>query len=342
MGKKQSLGQFYTTNSKYIIGDLLDHIPANSTIIDPFAGNHDLLNLFSNSFNKLAYDIDPKLSETIKKDTILDPPNYNNKWIITNPPYLAKNKNKDKTIYNKYKVNDLYKAFIKSTINNNCDGGIYIIPLNFFSDEDSNIRLDFFSQYKIIKLKIFEEQIFDDTTYTICAFSFIKSTRQNNYNINIIFLPSNENKILTINKDSGFRVGGEFYDLINSINSNIKISRLIKNSNQIPNTNLLLRSVDTGSNDGRISLSISDHFYGLSTDRVFATILTSKFISTNGQNFIATEFNRLLEEYREKYNSLFLTNFRNSTKQYSRKRIAFDVAYKLIQYVIENNKEVIF
>jgi hypothetical protein len=42
-----------------------------------------------------------------------------------------------------------------------------------------------------------------------------------------------------------------------------------------------------------------------------------------------------LNENREKYNSLFLTNFRNSTKAYSRKRISFDVAYKLISWIIE-------
>ena len=35
----------------------------------------------------------------IKRDTILNPPNYNNKFIITNPPYLARNKSKDKTLF---------------------------------------------------------------------------------------------------------------------------------------------------------------------------------------------------------------------------------------------------
>ena len=53
------------------------------------------------------------------------------------------------------------------------------------------------------------------------------------------------------------------------------------------------------------------------------------------QLIIINEFNRIIEHYRGKYNSLFLTNFRNSTKLYSRKRISFNVAYKLISYIIK-------
>ena len=43
MLKKKRLGQFYTTNCKYILKDL--NIPAYiQNIIEPFAGNGDLLN----------------------------------------------------------------------------------------------------------------------------------------------------------------------------------------------------------------------------------------------------------------------------------------------------------
>ena len=37
-------------------------------------------------------------------------------------------------------------------------------------------------------------------------------------------------------------------------------------------------------------------------------------------------FTKLLNEYREKYNSLFLTNYRES-KDIARKRISFDLVY---------------
>lgn len=66
-----------------------------------------------------TYDIQDNLGATAQ-DTLLNPPDYKNKWVITNPPYLTKNKAKDKTIFNKYDVDDLYKATLKSILN--CDG----------------------------------------------------------------------------------------------------------------------------------------------------------------------------------------------------------------------------
>lgn len=44
---KKSLGQFYTTNSNYIIGNLVYLLPKNIEIMDPFVGNWDLLNFYN-------------------------------------------------------------------------------------------------------------------------------------------------------------------------------------------------------------------------------------------------------------------------------------------------------
>ena len=132
---KQQLGQFYTTNYEYILQGLT--IPTNiKHIIEPFAGNCDLLKFINKNkinYNIECYDIVPMHNFVIKQDTIKNPPNYNNKFVITNPPYLARNKSNDKTLYDKYNVNDLYKCFIKELITNICIGGILIIPLNFWS-----------------------------------------------------------------------------------------------------------------------------------------------------------------------------------------------------------------
>ena len=132
MNKKQEFGQFFTTNYEYILQGMV--IPNNvKHIIEPFTGNGDLLNITNENHNLECYDIDPKTEHTIKRDTLKTPPQYNNKFVLTNPPYLARNKNKSKDLYDKYNVNDLYKCFIKSIINDPCIGGIIIIPLNFMS-----------------------------------------------------------------------------------------------------------------------------------------------------------------------------------------------------------------
>ena len=127
MGKqpKQILGQFYTTNYKYILQNMT--IPKDVVdIIEPFAGNGDLLHFIiddmKNNMDKKykieCYDIDPKplnpavksiaeLIPYVKQDTLMYPPDLNNKFVLTNPPYLARNKCTDKTqmIY----TNVLYK-----------------------------------------------------------------------------------------------------------------------------------------------------------------------------------------------------------------------------------------
>ena len=329
MSKKQ-LGQFFTKNGEYIVGNLLNIFPINSTIIDPFAGENDLLNLLDSSYNKIGYDIDPKLIDIIKSDSLLNPIDYTDKWILTNPPYLAKNKNKDKTIYEKYGVDDLYKASLKSIIG--CVGGVIIVPLNFLSDEDNEFRKIFLSKYKIVDINIFEERVFADTDYTVCAFSFIREDNTSQI-IKPLIYPHKIIKEFEINYDFGYTIGNEFNVLLSNYDKTLKIGRLLIDDN--PSTNLFLRAVDTGSLDGKISLSINDkHFYGKDTDRVFASIISNRKFTYDEEILICEKFNQIIEQYREKYHSLFLTNYRNSSKVYARKRISFDIAYRLINHIV--------
>ena len=122
----------------------------------------------------------------------------------------------------------------------------------------------------------------------------------------------------------------------------LDIKRLTNYGNLKPNCDLFIRTIDTGTNEGKISLSINkEHYYGKDTDRTFATIvLPNGFdnIDDETQQKICDVFNDTLNYYRDKHNSLFLTNYRNSTKSYSRKRIGFDVVYKLLSYIILNKK----
>lgn len=86
---KKALEQFYTENYKYIFTGF--SVPLEIThIIEPFVGKGDLLDFIPNNTNIECYDIEPKISFAIKRDTILNPPDYKNKFIITNPPYLAR------------------------------------------------------------------------------------------------------------------------------------------------------------------------------------------------------------------------------------------------------------
>lgn len=325
MNNKKKLGQFYTTNFEYILNGLV--IPAEfNDIVEPFVGQGDLLNWIGANKTVECYDLDPKIDATTQ-NTLLEPPVYKNKFVITNPPYLAKNKNKDKSIYNKWQVDDLYKAFIKSFVEGEVNGGIIIVPLNFLCDEDSKIRDLFFQNYTITKLNIFEEKVFKDTTYIVCAFSFIKGKQKSAIETHIY--PVASTIMLNLNENYGWRIGGEIYT---NITTTHKITRL--QANQKPNTTLFLYAIDTGSANGRIRLEHNHQpFYGKNTDRAFASIVSN--IPIKDEKLLCEKFNNEIENLRLKYNSLFLTNYRNSSKLYARKRISFDLAYKIISEILD-------
>jgi hypothetical protein len=100
-------------------------------------------------------------------------------------------------------------------------------------------------------------------------------------------------------------------------------------------TNIFLYAVDSGSNSKRISLSYNVvPLLAKDTDRTFATIVIDPPISHDSQKKIIEKFNKQIEVLRKKYNSLFLVNFRNSSKSYSRKRLGFGMAYNMIAKII--------
>ena len=341
MSNKKSLGQFYTTNYSYILQNL--YIPEYViNIIEPFAGKGDLLPFIANNveYNIECYDISPQQDYIILQDTIKFPPNYNNKFIITNPPYLARNKSQNKELYDKYGVNDLYKCFIKELIINTCIGGIIIIPLNFWCSirhNDIELRKLFLSKYNVLLLNIFEEQVFDDTTYTICSFQFELSNNNNN-ELNIMIHPS-KNIIKTIlNDNNNYIIGGEIYKL--KLTNKYKITRLTKKNKEQANTNILVKCLDDNINN-QICLSyVNDQDIFIDetsnlTARTYATLIISPPIDRNKQKELVIKFNNYFSSYRLKYNSLFLTNYRES-KDIARKRISFELVYNIVEYILEN------
>lgn len=326
---KQKLGQFYTTNYLYILSNL--YIPDNITkIIEPFCGNGDLLNFIDKKKYVIeCYDIDPKHEYIIERDTIKNPPNYTNSFIITNPPYLSRNKSNNKEVFVENNVNDLYKCHIKDLITNNPIGGIIIIPLNFFCsirNMDIELRKKFLNTYIINQLNIFEEQVFNDTSYTVCSFQY-EYKPNSNRSIPIMIYPNKKRLNFMLNADNNYTIGGEIYNIVDNID--YKITRLLEK--EIPNTNLVLKAIDDNENS-KIKLEYVSNdkiYYGKITARTYATLTITPKISDEIQKKIANDFNKYLNELREKYNSLFLTNYRES-KQIARKRISFSLAYRII------------
>jgi hypothetical protein len=348
---KKLLGQFYTTNYDYILQDM--KIPDNiKNIIEPFAGDGDLLNFIVDKsiYEIECYDISPKKDFIVEQDTIDNPPDYKNKFVITNPPFLARNKSKNKYIFDKYDVNDLYKCFIKELSNNICLSGIIITPLNFWSSirtNDVKLRKDFLNVYKVSQINIFEEQVFKDTTYTICSFQFEQSSKvksdeiKANNTINNITIPMtiypSKIKINVELDDINYLMGGSIYHLKSS---KYKIGRLTKkNINDTNHTNILVKCIDDSKNN-KIGMTFvsDDKIYVDKTPnqsaRTYATLFIDPPISKEIQKQLVQKFNDFLEEHRKKYYSLFLTNYRES-KDIARKRISFDLVYGISGWLLD-------
>lgn len=356
----KELGQFYTTNYNYILQNM--NIPYEITnIIEPFAGNGDLVNFVTEQYEKMnksandysieCYDIEPKKDFILQQDTLNNPPNYKGKYVITNPPYLARNKTENKILFDKYKTNDLYKCFLQQLIvKNDCLGGIIIIPLNFWSSirkSDIELRQSFLQKYCVSLVNIFEEKIFDDTTYTICSFQFANKNYLNMSNENMIneiikinIYPSKKQMEIKLDKTNNYLIGGDIYLL--PLCKKYTVSRLTKLNveTKLGNTYIIAKCIDDDFNN-QLGLFyvlpheiVVDNTPNLSA-RTYATLIIEPKISEERQQKLVADFNLFLQNYREKYHSLFLTNYRESKKDVARKRISFDLVYQIVEYLLD-------
>ena len=325
-------------------------------IIEPFAGNGDLLHFVTDKSIPIQYyDIDPKKDYITKRDTLKHPPDYKNKFILTNPPYLARNKNKDKSIYDTYQENDLYKCFLKSILTSQCTGGIIIIPLNFWCSirkKDITLRKSFLQVFNVLAMNIFEEQVFQDTSYTTCCFQFkrkiVKKIQGKNNTIEkeekikeskikCYIYPSKKKLDILLNDKNNYTIGGEIYQL--PTHKNIKIERATaSNQKQKEVTNILVKCLDDNI-DNQIALSIvpkKERYIDTSSTksaRSYATLVITPKITREREKTLVQEFNTFLKKERDKYHSLFLTNYRESNS-IARKRISFKLVFQIANYLL--------
>lgn len=316
--------QHYTFQADLVCGNLTKYIPNDALLIEPFVGKGDLLSLFP-KHRWETYDIAAKEKHQ-QRDTLLNPPDYKGKYVITNPPFLAKNKAKEKEIFNKYNVDDLYKAALLSF--HSCSGGIVILPTNFLTDErSSEVRKKFLKQYKILELNIFTEPVFESTTYSVCSFAFEKKENfVQTFPVNIF--PAKKRADLTLSLDYNYQIAGEYFSALRNV-ENI-FGRLTPKATDFL-TDIKLYALDT--REKRIRLEFNkEHYIGKDTDRMFATLTCKYQLTEKQQKQLIEEFNKEIERFRECYLDLPLSNYRD----YGRKRIGFSLAYKILSKIYKD------
>lgn len=340
---KAKLGQFYTKNYHYILQNI--KVPSFiKNIIEPFAGEGDLVSYLTNSqqrYNIEAFDIEPKQNNIVQRDTLLSPPSYKGKYVVTNPPYLARNKSKDKHIYDLYQQNDLYKCFLKVLLNDPSLGGILIIPLNFICSNRKNdvlLRKIFLRIYSIEQINIFEESVFEDTSTTVCSLSFLnKSIASLDNYINIDIYPRKLNIRTILRPENNYMIGGEIYNIPQT--KTYQFQRWTSKNINDRNTHIVIKCIDDSSRS-LIRAQYVDKTEDLfldntpkSSSRGYLTLVINPPISIKKQKQLVLDFNLFLNKERHQYHSLFLSNYRES-KDIARKRISFDLVYRIIGYLI--------
>jgi 16S rRNA G966 N2-methylase RsmD len=361
---KQQLGQFYTKNTGYILQGLSGFIKGKN-VTDPFAGAGDLLKWAEagGANSVTGYDIDKTKNDNMPvsyNDSLQNSKKY--EFVLTNPPYLYQNKMKDKSLLQNSKHTDLYQLSLEKIMNS--EEGIVIVPVNFLSAENSKyIRELFLARFEIEKANYFSEQVFDDTTYNVIAFYYRKKkVLTDKMSIDFTIYPQKKNSKIVLEQKYNWQIGGEFLAKIKACSNRLRISRLEEDDLQAGNcvikaayNNLdkvkefkidgkilskikknivVLEAIDSGSENGKMCLDDIrkynlDALISIKTSRHQIQLLFPENVSIREQEKIIELFNREIETQRNRYHSLFMTNYRDN----NRKRISFYFAYNLVNYL---------
>ncbi len=137
-----------------------------------------------------------------------------------------------------------------------------------------------------------------------------------------------------LTKKNNYTIGGEIYIL--PLNDDYKIERATKKTKIKENiTNILLKCIDDTPESllGFKMVDDDDRFIDNTeklSARSYATLVVNKKLTLKEQSILVDRCNEYIEKQRKKYDSLFLTNYRES----SRKRISFDLAFRIFNYIL--------
>lgn len=366
MSKKQ-LGQFFTTNSDYILSGLEKFI-AGKEVTDPFVGGGDLVVWAkkNKAKNIRGFDIDYKFIDNVfnfYNDSLSNHQDY--KFILTNPPYLNINKATKETkekYFKNHSFEDLYQISLASIMSS--DEGIVIVPINFLSAENSEkIRKVFFSKFKIVQMNYFKHQVFKDTTYNVIAFYYKKTDKPlDSFSIKTYVYPERKLINIELSRKFDWAIGGEYLNNVKNQKNLLGIYRLTEEQtengakkiavaynhidsklfvnvsnnfrNLVESNLVLLRAIDSGTEEGKIRLENIKKYnveclISKPSSRNMVYLVFNNPITLEEQLELIELFNKEIGNLRKNYLSLFLTNFRDN----DRKRISFDFVYKLLNYL---------
>lgn len=326
--------KFFSTNENLISEEMIAEVKPDDVIIEPFVGNGDLLKNFDLKTQVVkTYDIEtPVYTEFLfeRKDTLKNNVLEEGCFVITNPPFLAKNKMSLET-KEAYKeeltdVADLYQIFIKQLIETKVRGGVLILPSNFaFGKQARELFESFRECYYIKQLNIFETKTFEDTTQSIISLLFTRNRCETEALIHgkeVIDFSDKFDEIIEFDWKTYFPCKTSF-----------KIKRFYELKNDEIPTHISVSLID-GKGEDIHAFWNSEPKEHKHTDRAYINIvLDKKTYEKIDEEKVIEIFNKTLKKLREETHSLVLTSYR----EFRRKRLTFEEAFHLIRYAIESS-----
>ena len=224
-------GKYYTTKNVFVnnrvFSDFIDRFNLwAEAVLEPFAGANHLikhLQTINNKWTFKAFDLWPNGQNIIKNDSLKNW-NYgtNVPLIITNPPYLAKNKATKLKLgwdYHDQPYDDLYKIAL-ATMLKNCRFLIAIIPTTLIYSQQ---KCDQWLLEKLVKFQIINQNDnFEDANLLIALAYFDRYK-----NDNIINFELYQNEILIGNYQtlqwSPARLNHDIKVIFNAKKANLEI-----------------------------------------------------------------------------------------------------------------------
>ena len=300
------LGQYNTEN----VDDILEnfaYLIKGRNVVDPFAGKWHLLDWAdrNGAASISGQDIEVLDERTEYNDSFESPRMVDAETlIVTNPPYLSKNRNKngDRRPYDWYTQDDYYKCYLASLLQSNVHEAIIIQPTNFLCEARAKARETLFRDYHIVSAEYWTESCFDGVEISVSVLH-IKKGHKPSQNFVMTQRPSGKLIELEMRPENKYIAGNEFFDYIRG--HDIKAEKVDVGMDP-PNTNIVVSLLDKGKYGLGLYYNEADPIYCNPSSFTTYQINLPITITEDIQREIVIDFNDKMKYFRDKYDSFFL------------------------------------
>lgn len=319
---KVATGAYFTRKSSWLTNPvrafLEEHISANNSVLDPFAGAGDILNCLCRDFDIQPHGYDISGSIWPVNDSLAHVPNPHQSIICTNPPYLAKHSARRKGLWNEvhqyYDCHyDLYELAIERSMEH-ATAGVFIIPETFLHSN--------FPKHHLRLVSVILDNPFTDTEVPVCVACFDKVGKSAVSNGRIY-------------------IGDDYSCHISKLDRKRYRTNRSQNIafNNIDGT-VALKAVDGVEPNDRIRFERANTFYYCSSkvrdsSRLLTYIKVEELDGRIPVSFLASA-NSILDDLRNSTNDLILSPFKGNNKSGLRRR---RLDYALARYIINKSLE---